>query len=230
MLKLFRGCMKHHQLSHNGSPISWEFIKNLHEMQKTRNFNLGNKLTDMHLYFEAKPMNVRLAGQTINPAVADGIDQLRIDGYEEFRNSEKTTEVIRTVKNGFDVMNYKPNISGDGNNFKIPFNQCNAPRIFALFEEIRKLLKSIEIESVGKKNGQTYKKKNLAIKSKNFTSFFGFYHNCKSLEGLYEDYVVNGPLEELHTFQFSQDHLETWFSSVRSKCGRFRLIFDNHKY
>lgn len=230
MLKVFRGCLKNHKLYHKGSSVHWEYIKSLHEMQKKRNINLGNKLTDMHLKFEVKPMNVRLAAQTINHAVADGIDQLRIDGYEEFENSEKTTELIRMVKNCFDAMNFKLDISGAGNNFKIPMNQCTVPGIFALFKDAKALFKSIEIEEAttqtlrgedGQKEKKTTWRRKLAIKSRNFTSFFGFAHNCTSFEGLYADYVMNGPLQQLHTFQFCQDHLETWFSSARSKCGKF---------
>lgn len=107
---------------------------------------MGNKLTDMHLNYEVKSMNVRLAGQTINHAVADCIDQLRIDGYEEFAHSEKTTEIIRTVKNCFDAMNFKENISGAGNNFKIPMNQNTAASILALFKDAKAFFKRIEID------------------------------------------------------------------------------------
>lgn len=48
----------------------------------------------------------------------------------------------------------------------------------------------------------------------------GFASNITALEGLYTDNVLNGPLEFLHTFQFSQDHLETWFSCVRRGLGK----------
>lgn len=228
MLKLMRGCLKHHQLFHNGIPMHWEFIKNLHEMQKARNINLGNKLTDMHLNFEGRSMNVRLAGQTINHAVAAGIDQLRMDGYEEFKNSEKTTEILRIVKNCFDAMNFKPDISGASNNFKMPLNQCTASSIFALFKRSKAFFKSIEIDEPtsrkrvgedGQKVKTTTWRRKLAIQSKNFTPFFGFTHNCTAFEGLYTDYVENGPLEALFTFQFCQDHLETWFASARSRSG-----------
>lgn len=66
---------------------------------------------------------------------------------------------------------------------------------------------------------EIYYVRKLAIESNKFTPFFGFVHNLTALEGLYTDYVANGPLEEFHTFMFSQDHLETWFSAVRSSLG-----------
>lgn len=49
--------------------------------------------------------------------------------------------------------------------------------------------------------------------------FFGFLHNMTSTLGLYDDYIKNGPLEMFYTFQYSQDHLETYFSLVRSSLG-----------
>lgn len=43
--------------------------------------------------------------------------------------------------------------------------------------------------------------------------------NIQSTIGIYEEYVQNGPLPEFYTFQYSQDHLETYFSLVRSSLG-----------
>lgn len=34
MLKVMRGCLKNHKLFHNGISMHWQYIKNLHEMQK----------------------------------------------------------------------------------------------------------------------------------------------------------------------------------------------------
>lgn len=41
-----------------------------------------------------------------------------------------------------------------------------------------------------------------------------------ALKMLYNDNVLNGGLEKLHTFQLCQDHLETWFSCVRRSLGK----------
>lgn len=41
----------------------------------------------------------------------------------------------------------------------------------------------------------------------------------KSIVSMYEDHVVNGPLSYLLGYKFSQDHLETTFSVIRSKGG-----------
>lgn len=229
MLKLFRGCLKHHQLYYDDKPIHWNFIKNLHEMQKQRNINLGNKLTDKHLNFHVMPMNVRMACETMSNSVADGIDQLRNDGYEEFEGSRETTELIRAVNNTFDILNFKPNMNGAGNHFKKPLNPSTANAMFEYSARMISYFKSIEIDESstrtvkdknGKKEKQTRTCRKLAIKSRNFMPFLGFVTNLTALEGIYKDFVLNGPLESLYTFQFFQDHLETWFSCVRRGFGK----------
>lgn len=49
--------------------------------------------------------------------------------------------------------------------------------------------------------------------------FFGFLHNITSTLGIYADYVENGALDVFYTFQYSQDHLETYFSLIRGSLG-----------
>lgn len=125
-------------------------------------------------------------------------------------------------------MNYKPNMRGEGQNFKKPLDASTANEFFDYFKEAKEYFQCIEIDETLKKkrNGkkEKYTVRKLAIKSRNFTPFFGFVHNFTALEGLYADYVATGNLKALHTFQFSQDHLETWFSTVRSRLGNIALI------
>lgn len=118
MLKLDRGVLKTHQLYHENILIHWKFIDSLHEMQKKHNFNLGNKLTQMHIDFHVRAMNVKIAAETLSHSVAHCIDQLREDGYNDFQNSEKTTEFIRYIKNTFNILNFKPNMSKNEKKFR----------------------------------------------------------------------------------------------------------------
>ena len=48
----------------------------------------------------------------------------------------------------------------------------------------------------------------------------GFISVIESIQGIFDDYVVNGHLKYLLTFKFSQDHLEHFFNSVRSCLGK----------
>lgn len=49
--------------------------------------------------------------------------------------------------------------------------------------------------------------------------FLGFYIDAISVRGIYDEFVRNGPLGEFYTKQFSQDHLETFFSLIRCSQG-----------
>lgn len=107
-------------------------------------------------------------------------------------------------------------------------NESTAYQIFDYASKAKDFFKSIEIDEkrtrkLPDKTTETYYVRKLAIKSSKFTPFFGFINDLTALEGLYTDYVLNGPIEEFHTFMFSQDHLETWFSAVRSSLGMLPL-------
>lgn len=57
------------------------------------------------------------------------------------------------------------------------------------------------------------------IKTQSYTGFFGLLQSMSSIHNLYLDLVKNGPMDYLLTFKLSQDHLETFFGSIRSRHG-----------
>lgn len=232
MIKLARGCLKHNQLYYQGIPLNWNFIVKLHELQQQRNINLGNKLTDIHINFHLKPMHVRTACETLSNDVADGIDQLRCDDYDDFNASEPTTKYLRICKNVFHILNYKVGHEEAGMGFKKPLNPSTANEIFQYFAEAKNFFEALEIDEKHTRNVVqdgvietiTTTIRKLAIKSQNGTPFFGYFYNMIAIEQMYTDFVLNGPLDELITFMFCQDHLETWFATVRSKLGKFLFL------
>lgn len=146
------------------------------------------------------------------------------DGYEEFFGSEKTAKFIRLQDSIFDIMNYGET-KKTNTRFKQPLCAETINSVEELFEEAKNFYKSIigHVEIRKKKNEPEPKEKKYAQKdvlsSKSFTGFIGFWHNMTSTIGLYEDLVRNGPLDHFDTFQYSQDHLETYFSLIRSAQG-----------
>lgn len=235
VIKLFRGCLATHNLYFDDKPISWNYIVELHKLQMERNINLGNKLTNLHINYTTKPMNVRLAAETISRSVADGIDQLREDKYVQFQNSEETIKFIQFVKNSFDICNVKASSKHHMNSeytdlvYKRPICESTANDLFTYFHYVKSYFESVQVDEVykNKKKKSIRITRKLAIQSSSFTPFLGTVCNLTSFEGLYNDYVLNGPLQALHTFQFSQDHLETWFSCVRSGLG-MRIYISFH--
>lgn len=215
MLKLARKCFAEHNLYYENNLICWRFVVELHNMQKVRNINLGNKLTQRHIDYYTNPMNVRLASETMSSSVVDCIDQLREDGYEQFQNSSETTKFIKLVNDVFDISNVHENDERKG--YKIPICESTSEELFRYFAQAKRYLAALEIDEENPKTKITTRK--LALHSRSYTPIFGMLHNLTSFEGLYNDHVLNGSLESINTFQLSQDHLETWFSAVRSGLG-----------
>lgn len=215
LIKIARGRFATKSLFHNEKPLKWELIVLLHNLQKTRNINLGNKLSDLHVNFQSKKMNVRIAAQTISNSVADCLKQLSEDGEVGFEEVEEEAEYMRTIRNLFDIMNYKERSQNSNNSFKQPICQSTAEEFFKYFDQATNYLENIEIET--ECNGKLVRKP--LLKSQSFMTAFGFINNMTSIKGIYQDFVESGLLDEIITFQFSQDHLETWFSTVRRALG-----------
>lgn len=206
MLKLVRKHFSSNMIYHNDKLVNWKLLEILVNKQSVDNFNLCNKLTKLHMNWNQKPMNVMLATETISNSVANALQQLCKDGYDEFKDCETTTEFLRYFNSGFDVLNFGADEKKD-NKYKQALNPNSAAHIFDFAEKFKQYISELEF--------RTPKKTCPILKSSVMMGFLGFYCNMISIRGIYEDFILNGPLEEFQTFQFSQDHIETFFSLIR---------------
>lgn len=212
MIKLSRNCLGNKEIIYHqdGDEISWKFIEDLYELQKSQNIDLGNKLTKTHIEYRSNKMNVRLAAQTISNSVATSIDylntNLKMDG---FFNSAPTSKYLRTFKNIFNVMNSKPGHTDT--KFKRPISPSTVDEFSAFFQEAKKYIKGLMLFEDGKKKP--------ILKTKSHTPYFGFHHNTTSFLGIYHDYIIPNGYNRFFTFNVSQDHLETFFGAIRSMGG-----------
>lgn len=218
MIKLVRKHFSTGNLYHQNQLLDWDLLRTLVEKQSSENFNFCNKMTHRHINWSQRPMNVKLAVETISKSVADCLEQLRSDGYEEFKDCEKTVEFLRFFNNAFDILNFAKKIwSNNDNNYKQPICEATAEKNFSFLRNFNEFVGDLNFH-VTMKNGKICSKP--ILKSRAYMGFFGFSVDAISLEGIYEDFVKNGPLEEFYTMQFSQDHIETFFSLVRNSQGR----------
>lgn len=210
MLKLIRKHFSSNKIHHKNQLVNWGLIEMIAEKQSADNFNLCNKLTSLHVNWKQKPMNVKLAAETISKSVADTIRQLRKDGYEEFEDSEATEEFLRFFNDGFDVLNFGSTDKSDG---KLKQKVCEdtADTVFNFADQFKAYISNLELRQKTRSDA-------ILISSAE-KGFFGFYIDFVSLQGIYEDFVINGPLKEFYPFQFSQDNLETFFSLIRYFMG-----------
>lgn len=213
MLKLVRKHFCEKKLYYQDELLDWDLLRILQEKQRTENFNFCNKLTERHIKWQQKPMNVSLAAQTISKSVSDALLQLHNDGYKDFENALGTSKFLLMFNDAFDVMNIAENDPTD-NRYKYPICEATAGTIFAFLDEFKEYVEQIQIES----EGGTSRKP--VIDSASGMGFRGFVTNVISLKGIYHDFIQNGPLEYFYTMQMCQDHLESTFSIIRNQQGR----------
>lgn len=215
MLKLVRKHFSSNMIYYQDQLVNWEILNNLIHKQSLENFNLCNKLSQKHIDWHLKPMNVRLAVETISDSVADALEQLRKDGYEEFKDSETTVEFLRFFNNAFDILNFN-DLKKPNEKYKQKLCAGTATKIFEFAEKFKRYISLLEYR-------QKTQSKSILLSTAD-RGFFGFYNNFISFQGIYEDLIINGPFTEFHTFQFSQDHLETFFSLIRQALAQFCAI------
>lgn len=218
MLKLVRKHFSKEAIYSQDKLLDWNLLKILVEKQRGENFNLCNKLTQHHIDWHHKPMNVKLAAETISRSVADAIEQLDIDGYEEFENTKSTVEFLRNFNDIFDVLNVAEKSQTDITDItlKQPLSERTVEKIFSFADQMLTYIEKLIIDEETK--DRVVRKP--IFKSGARMGFLGFYMDLISLKGIYNDFVKNGPLSVFYTKIFSQDHLETFFSLIRNRQGR----------
>lgn len=210
MLKLVRNTLadKKEMFNAENKLISWKFIENLHNLQENEGLRLANKITTAHINFKKQIMKVHLAAQTLSRSVAVALeyckDELNID---DFSDSGATIEFIRYFNDIFDILNSR-RLSAYG--LKKPITK-------QFFLIINKKIIDFEmyVKNLKFSDGQS------VVKSQRKTGFLGFLILASSIRVIYNELinVENAPLKYLSTYKMSQDHLEIFFSAIRSKGG-----------
>lgn len=206
LLKLTRNAFAEVSISSPTGSIDFNFIVKLHLLQEKEDLKLANALTGSHVIFKQKKMNVRLAAQTISSSVADAIDFLRLSGNAEFQGSEATTEFIRIFDRIFDVMNSRTLFA---KGYKSPLFLHNIHYWKQIFSETAIYIKGLKINGT---NVLLHARKTFAL---------GFLINIYSFAHLAEYLLTRSvmPLKYVITYKCSQDHLELFFSCIRSRGG-----------
>lgn len=212
MIKLLRKYLCKQNLWHNNDEMQWDLLRKLALKQDRDNLSLTNKLTQNHINWENHKMNVKKAMQIFSNENADALEQLCDDHYEEFIGSEKLVEFLRLCNNVVDVLNFGQGKASD-NQFKQPLCQSTIEKFCELFQSFEKFVSKVTIEII---------KKNTVRRepAHKHVGFAGILINIQSTIGIYEDYVKNSTTSDVfYTFQYAQDHLETYFSLVRVGLG-----------
>lgn len=146
MLKLMRKYFAEQQLYYNGDKLQWKLLEILAKKQDCDNFELGNKLSHRHINYKIAPMEVKLAAETFSNSVADILEQLDEDGYQDFVGCNSTVAFIRLFNKLFDVMNHGEGKKTD-NHFKRPICNSTIDSVRELFGEGKKFIELMSIEN-----------------------------------------------------------------------------------
>lgn len=211
MVKLLRKYLCKQNLCHENDELKWDLLNKLAAKQDRDNFSLTNKLTQNHINWEDHKMNVKKAIQIFSNENADALEQLCDDLYEGFLGSEKLVKFLRLCNNIIDVFNFGEGKKSD-DHFKQPLCASTIDKFRKLFESFEQFVDKMTIEIKRKKAS----KREPARKQMGFA---GMMINIQSSIGIYEDYIKKSRSGVFYTFQYAQDHLETYFSLVRSCLG-----------
>ena len=208
MLKLSRNALADLKVLKNskGKEIKWAFIELLHELQVEEGVHAANKLRKAHIEFHRQKMKVSLAAQVLSNSVADALKFCREElNLPKFAGSEATEEFIRIFNDAFDIMNSRNTF---GKNLKAPMSISNEPQWMAVLQCTRDYILGLTLSDGVK-----------LVESRRKAGFVGLIMNIKSLQNIFDVYVRTGPLKFLITYKLSQDHLELFFGSIRSRLG-----------
>lgn len=123
MLKLARNALADlGEIQYNLTIIKWDYIVQLNKLQNNLTFKLKNKLNSQCILWRQNKMKVKYAANTLSSSVANAIDFLRNEGFDEFKNSESTTQFIKVIDRLFDFLNSRNPFS---KNYKQPITINN---------------------------------------------------------------------------------------------------------
>lgn len=207
MLKLVRNTLAEKKIINcEAGDVKWDFILKLHYLQESESLKFANSLSGSHVKYHNKKMNVSLAAQTLSSGVADAIEFLECSQHPDFQGSSATVAFIRIIDKLFDVCNSR-NVHAKG--FKQPLRAQNVNYWQEFLSHAENFLRTLNIDGVCA----------LAHPRKTFVlGFLMCIHGIRSLsqELLFRD---SEPLKYLLTYKLSQDHIELFFSCIRSRFG-----------
>jgi len=208
MIKLVRNTLGDKQilLNSNGDKIEWSFIKELYYKEKQEGLKVATKLSHKHVYYFNEKMNVKLAAQVLSTSVSNALTFCEsLD--TKFKNSKPTAEFCKLMNDAFDILNCRSKFSKSTYNQALSLDTYNKYLCFTKkFEEYVYGLTHIDGTRV--------------VNSLRKTGFVGLVWGLKNLLSYYNLLKQNNyEMGYVLSYKLSQDHLETFFSSVRSRCG-----------
>ena len=210
MLKLLRNTLAECGIlvDADGNKIKWEYVVALHQVQQNEGMHLANKLTKAHINFHTQKMKVNLAAQTLSASTSSAIEFCATYLHlPQFTGSEPTVRFLKLIDHLFDILNSRNPVA---RGFKAALTPSNYHLWDPFLDEAFAYIMSLK-DTSGQPMMSTRRK----------TPFIGFLCAIQTVKSLYFEYVAgaDAPVKYLLTYKLSQDHIELFFSAVRSSLG-----------
>jgi len=209
MVKLMRNMLadKKVLLDEKNQEIKWAYIERLENLQRQEGLRASTKLHERRIQWHQQKMKVKLAVQTLSSSVADALvfcDQ--VQKLPQFQGCGPTVTFIRTIDRLFDLLNSRNPVA---RGYKAPMRITNQACWRLFIRESTQYLRGLQLE-----NGQ------FISASLRKTAVVGFVISSASAVARFDKLVVQeNILKYILTYKMSQDHLELFFSAVRSRGG-----------
>lgn len=209
-IKLVRNTLEGKKILLEGdkNTIEWSYFEKLVIYQHEYGLHSETKITKRHINFASEKMNVKLATPLLSSSVSNAMNFLRTTiEMPEFSNSLGTEKFCVMMNDIFNLLNSRQAFS------KVPIksaiNRNNIEEIKSRVMKYENYIKSLYDNEVP------------ILSSDRGLGFYGLLVSMRSSISIFEKYALENeaPLEYLLTYKLSHDHLELFFSSVRSRGG-----------
>jgi len=211
MIKLVRNTLGDKKILINkyNEPIKWSCIADLHRIQESKGLHAANKLKKPHIQYYENKMNVRLCVQTLSASVSSSL--LFCEQLNLINEVKATAEFCQIFNDAFDLLNCRN---------KYAKGEYNCPINYDNIEKIENFLETFKTYVEGLRYGPTNNDANgeQLIKSKRQVGFIGLIICLTNLINTYK-VVKEEKMTYLLSYKLSQDHLEIFFSAMRSRGG-----------
>lgn len=153
-------------------------------------------------------MNVRLAAQTLSSSVSSAL--MFCEELKLISGCKATAEFCKIFNDAFDILNCRNKLAkGD---YSLPINNNNINKIKIFFDAFKCYVENLKFQLT-----QQHPEGEIILKSQRKTGFLGFIICLTNLLELYEH--IQKDMNYLLSYKLSQDHLEVFFSAMRSRGG-----------
>lgn len=176
----------------------------LHTLQKQLTFKLKNSLFSQCINWKQNKMKVKYTVHVLSSSVANAVEFLEAEGFEDFQNNSATVKFLRTTDRLFDILNSRNSF---GKGLKTPIVRKN---IEYLRHVVNDTMYLFSLKTIGRLLHRTARK----------TFIYGLSIAAQSILDIStEIFKNNESFKYILSYKFSQDHLEILFSKIRGRHG-----------